>query len=137
MAKRTYEVMYIINPETDAEKIEKLNEAVGKLIEKEGGEIVRMDDIGIRNLAYPIQKKNTGHYVLFEINGTGQEILELERRMRVNDLVIRYMTVRVDEDRKKAEAIKAKRETRNEKRSTKFRSTETESEEATEAPAEA
>ena len=137
MAKRTYEVMYIINPETDAEKIEKLNEAVGKLIEKEGGEIVRMDDIGIRNLAYPIQKKNTGHYVLFEINGTGQEILELERRMRVNDLVIRYMTVRVDEDRKKAEAIKAKREVRNEKRSTKFRSTETESEEATEAPAEA
>jgi len=137
MAKRTYEVMYIINPETDAEKIEKLNEAVGKLIEKEGGEIVRMDDIGIRNLAYPIQKKNTGHYVLFEINGTGQEILELERRMRVNDLVIRYMTVRVDEDRKKAEAIKAKREVRNEKRTTKFRSDETESEETTEAPAEA
>ena len=129
--------MYIINPETDAEKIEKLNEAVGKLIEKEGGEIVRMDDIGIRNLAYPIQKKNTGHYVLFEINGTGQEILELERRMRVNDLVIRYMTVRVDEDRKKAEAIKAKREVRNEKRTTKFRSDETESEETTEAPAEA
>lgn len=137
MAKRTYEVMYIINPETDAEKIEKLNDAVGKLIEKEGGEIVRMDDIGIRNLAYPIQKKNTGHYVLFEINGTGQEILELERRMRVNDLVIRYMTVRVDEDRKKAEAIKAKREVRNEKRTTKFRTAETESEEATEAPVEA
>lgn len=137
MAKRTYEVMYIVNPETDAEKIEKLNEAVGKLIEKEGGEVVRMDDIGIRNLAYPIQKKNTGHYVLFEINGTGQEILELERRMRVNDLVIRYMTVRVDEDRKKAEAIKAKREVRNEKRATKFRSAETESDEATEAPVEA
>ncbi|MBK6748756.1 MAG: 30S ribosomal protein S6 [Acidobacteria bacterium] len=82
MAKRTYEVMYIVNPETEGEKIEKLNEAVGKLIEKEGGEIVRMDDIGIRNLAYPIQKKETGHYVLFEINGSGQEILELERRMR-------------------------------------------------------
>lgn len=137
MAKRTYEVMYIVNPDTDAEKIEKLNDAVGKLIEKEGGEIVRMDDIGIRNLAYPIQKKNTGHYVLYEINGTGQEILELERRMRVNDLVIRYMTVRVDEDRKKAEAIKAKREVRNEKRTTKFRSAETESDEATEAPVEA
>ncbi len=137
MAKRTYEVMYIVNPETDAEKIEKLNEAVGKLIEKEGGEIVRMDDIGIRNLAYPIQKKNTGHYVLFEINGSGQEILELERRMRINDVVLRYMTVRVDEDRKKAEAIKAKRESRNEKRATKFRSAETEIEETTEAPAEA
>ncbi len=133
MAKRTYEVMYIINPETDAEKIEKLNDAVGKLIEKEGGEIVRMDDIGIRNLAYPIQKKETGHYVLFEINGTGQEILELERRMRVNDMIIRYMTVRVDEDRKKAEAIKAKREARNSKKTSKFRNTE----ESAEAPAEA
>ena len=133
MAKRTYEVMYIINPETDAEKIEKLNDAVGKLIEKEGGEIVRMDDIGIRNLAYPIQKKETGHYVLFEINGTGQEILELERRMRVNDMIIRYMTVRVDEDRKKAEAIKAKREVRNSKKSSKFRNTE----ETAEVPAEA
>ena len=132
MVNRTYEVMYIINPDTDAEKIEKLNDAVGKLIEKEGGVIVRMDDIGIRNLAYPIQKKTTGHYVLFEIDGSGQEILELERRMRVNDLVIRYMTVRVDEDRKKAEAIKAKREARNTKRTTKIRQVETE-----EAPAEA
>jgi small subunit ribosomal protein S6 len=108
--------MYIINPETDAEKIAKLNEAVGSLIEKEGGEIVRMDDIGMKNLAYPIEKKLTGHYVLFEINGTGQEILELERRMRVNDMIMRYMTVRVDEDRKKADAIKAKRDARNEKR---------------------
>ena len=133
MAKRTYEVMYIINPETDGEKIVKLNEAVGKLIEKEGGEVVRMDDIGIRNLAYPIQKKETGHYVLFEINGSGQEILELERRMRVNDMIMRYMTVRVDEDRKKAEAIKAKREARNSKKTSKFRNTE----ESAEAPAEA
>ena len=133
MAKRTYEVMYIINPETDAEKIEKLNDAVGKLIEKEGGEIVRMDDIGRRHLAYPIEKKTEGHYVLFEIDGSGQEILELERRMRVNDMIIRYMTVRVDEDRKKAEAIKAKREARNSKKTSKFRNTE----ESAEAPAEA
>ena len=116
MANRTYEVMYIINPETDADKIEKLNDAVGKLIEKEGGTVVRMDDIGIRNLAYPIQKKHTGHYVLFEIDGTGQEILELERRMRVNDLIIRFITVRVDEDRKTATKLRTKREARAAKR---------------------
>ena len=127
MGKRTYEVMYIVNPETEGEKIEKLNEAVGKLIEKEGGEIVRMDDIGIKNLAYPIQKKETGHYVLFEINGSGQEILELERRMRVNDLIMRYITVRVDEDRKKAEAIRTKRDAKNAKR-TKFVASEVEAE---------
>ncbi|MFZ1699781.1 MAG: 30S ribosomal protein S6 [Pyrinomonadaceae bacterium] len=132
MANRTYEVMYIIDPETDAEKIEKLNEAVGKLIEKEGGTVVRMDNVGIRNLAYPIQKKQTGHYVLFEIDGSGQEILELERRMRVNDLILRYITVRVDEDRKTADKRRLKRETRAEKRAA-FRTAA----EQTEAPAEA
>ena len=122
MANRTYEVMYIINPETDADKIEKLNDAVGKLIKKEGGEVVRMDDIGIRNLAYPIQKKTEGHYVLFEVDGSGQEILELERRMRVNDMIMRFITVRVDEDRKKADKVRAKREVRSEKRA-RFRQT--------------
>ena len=132
MANRTYEVMYIINPDTEGEKIEKLNDAVGKLIEKEGGTIVRMDDIGIRNLAYPIQKKLTGHYVLFEIEGSGQEILELERRMRVNDLVMRYITVRVDEDRKKADKVRAKREARQVKRASYRNAPET-----TEASAEA
>ncbi|HVF47159.1 MAG TPA: 30S ribosomal protein S6 [Pyrinomonadaceae bacterium] len=122
MANRTYEVMYIVNPDTELDKIGKLNTAVGKLIEKEGGEVVRMDDIGIRNLAYPIQKKLTGHYVLFEVNGSGQEITELERRMRVNDLILRFVTVRVDEDRKKADKVRAKREVRAEKRAS-FRST--------------
>ena len=134
MANRTYEVMYIVNPDTEGEKIVKLNEAVGKLIEKEGGTVVRMDDIGIRNLAYPILKKNQGHYVLFEVEGSGQEILELERRMRVNDLVMRYITVRVDEDRKKADKIRAKREARQTKRAS-FRNTPETAE--AEAPAEA
>lgn len=129
MANRTYEVMYIVDPDTAGDKIKKLNDAVGKLIKKEGGEVVRMDDIGMKSLAYPIQKKTEGHYVLFEIDGSGQEILELERRMRVNDMIMRYMTVRVDEDRKKAEKIRAKREARAAKRA-KFRPAETQAEEA-------
>ncbi len=123
MANRTYEVMYIIDPETAADKITKLNEAVGNLIEKEGGTVVRMDDVGRKTLAYPINKKTEGHYVLFEIEGSGQEILELERRMRVNDMIIRYMTVRVDEDRKKADKIRAKREAKASRRAS-FRKTE-------------
>jgi small subunit ribosomal protein S6 len=115
--------MYIVDPETPTEKLEKLNTAVGKLIEKEGGTVVRMDDGGKRTLAYPIKKKTEGYYMLFEIEGSGQEIAELERRMRVNDMIIRYITVRVDEDRKKAEKVKAKREKRAATR-TKFRQTE-------------
>lgn len=132
MAQRTYEVMYIINPETEVERIGKLNEAVHKLIEKEGGTVVRMDDIGMRNLAYTIEKKREGYYVLFEIEGSGQEIHELERRMRVNDMIMRYMTVRVDEDRKKADKIRSKREARSAKRAS-FR----QSRESQEAQAEA
>lgn len=131
---RTYEVMYIVDPETPADKIEKLNEAVGSLIEKEGGEVVKMDVIGMKTMAYNINKREEGFYVLFEINGTGQEIAELERRMRVNDMIMRYITVRVDEDRKKAEKMTAKREARRAKR-TSFRATGAET--STEAPAEA
>jgi len=115
--------MYIIDPETAADKITALNETIGQLIEKEGGTVVRMDDIGRRKLAYTINKKQEGHYVLFEIDGSGQEIMELERRMRVNDQIMRYITVRVDEDRKKADKIQAKRDARTNKRA-KFRNTE-------------
>ena len=131
---RTYEVMYIVDPQTDGEKIAALNDAIGKLIEKEGGTIVRMDDIGMRTLAYPINKRTEGYYVLFEIDGTGQEILELERRMRVNDLIMRYLTVRVDEDRKRAEKIRNKREKRSAQRA-KFKQTEDTAETAGEAEA--
>ena len=134
MANRTYEVMYIVDPETPADKLTKLNTAVGNLIEKEGGTVVRMDDGGKRTLAYPIKKKTEGFYILFEIQGSGQEIAELERRMRVNDMIIRYITVRVDEDRKKADKMRTKRETRAAKRS-KFRPTEEAAEMSTEAAA--
>ena len=125
--------MYIVNPDTASDRIEKLNDAAGKLIEKEGGSVVKVDNIGLKDLAYPIEKKQQGHYVLFEIEGTGQEIAELERRMRVNDMIMRYITVRVDEDRKKADAVKAKKEARAAKRAA-FKPAPAE---AAEAPAEA
>jgi small subunit ribosomal protein S6 len=112
LANRTYEVMYIATPETSDEMIVKLNEAIAALIEKEGGSVVKTDDWGRRKLAYPIRKKTEGYYVLFEIEGSGQEIAELERRMRVNDMIMRYITVRVDEDRKAAEKKRAKRDRR-------------------------
>lgn len=123
MSNRTYEVMYIIDPDVASDKVAKLNEAVGKLVEKEGGKVVKMEDIGRREMAYPINKKNEGHYVLFEIEGTGQEIAELERRMRVNDMIVRYLTVRVDEDRKSAELMRERRERRQARRA-QFRATE-------------
>ena len=63
--------------------------------------------MGKRQLAYEILHKTEGTFVLLEIEGSGREIAELERRMRVNDRIIRYITVRVDEDRRRAEKLKA------------------------------
>lgn len=113
---RVYEVMYIGTPEAADEDITKLNEAIEQMITKEGGNVVRTDNMGRRRLAYPINKKNEGHYVLFEIEDSGQTIAELERRMRVNDTIMRYITVRVDEDRKSADKNRAKREKRQTRR---------------------
>lgn len=114
--KRVYEVMYIVKPDTADDEVVRINEALQGVIEKEGGTVVRLDNMGRRRLAYEIKRNTEGHYVLFEIEGSGSEIAELERRMRVNDAIIRYITVRVDEERKTAEKFRAKRETRQSNR---------------------
>jgi small subunit ribosomal protein S6 len=116
LANRTYEMMYIATPETSEDDIAKLNETITTLVEKEGGTVALMEGWGRRRLAYPINKKTEGFYVLLEITGSGQEIAELERRFRINDAVLRYITVRVDEDRKAADKKQAKRDQRKNKR---------------------
>nr|MBA3599681.1 30S ribosomal protein S6 [Acidobacteriota bacterium] len=107
--------------------VTKLNESLQQIIENGGGSIVKTDVMGRRKLAYPINKKTEGFYTLFEIEGSGQEIAELERRMRVNDAIIRYLPVRVDEERKTAAKLTAKREDRQSRKrsgSSKFNQTE-------------
>lgn len=113
--QRTYEVMFIVDTEA-SEDITRLSENLQQIITDQGGTITKNENIGRRQLAYPIGRKKEGHYVLFEIDGSGREIAELERRMRVNDQIIRYITVRVDEDRRRAEKFKAKRARRASKR---------------------
>lgn len=130
MANRVYEMMYIAAPSTANDDIEKLNDALGQIVETEGGSIVKVEDMGVRKLAYKINKLSEGRYVLFEIEGSGREIAELERRMRVNDAIIRYITVRVDEDRKKSEKIRSKRENRTARRRAASASPATEEAEA-------
>jgi small subunit ribosomal protein S6 len=114
--QRTYEVMYIVDTDTSEDDIARLNENLQQVITDQGGTITKNENMGRRQLAYPIGRKKDGHYVLFEVDGTGREIAELERRMRVNDQVIRYITVRVDEDRRRAEKFKAKRARKASKR---------------------
>jgi small subunit ribosomal protein S6 len=101
--------MFIVDADASEDDITRLNETLQQIITDQGGTITKTEMMGRRHLAYPIGRKSEGHYVLFEVDGSGSEIAELERRMRVNDQVIRYITVRVDEDRRRAEKFKAKR----------------------------
>ena len=106
---RTYEVIFIVEPEVADDDVMKLSESVQKIITSQGGNITKTEMMGKRQLAYEINHKKDGTYVLLEVEGSGKEIAEVERRMRVNDQILRYMTVRVDEERQRAEKLKARR----------------------------
>ena len=107
--KRAYEVLLIVDTETPDDEFKRLTEMLQQIITDQGGTVIKTDNMGRRQLAYPINRKSEGNYLLLEVEGSGREIAELERRMRVNDQIMRYITVRVDEDRRRAEKFKAKR----------------------------
>lgn len=109
MNKRTYEVIFIVDPAAADEEVMRLSEGVQKIITGQGGSIVKTEMMGKRQLAYEINHKKDGTYVLLEVEGSGSEIAEVERRMRVNDQILRYMTVRVDEARRRAQKLKDRR----------------------------
>jgi small subunit ribosomal protein S6 len=114
--KRIYEVVFIIDPATGEEDSTRLVENLQKIVTDQGGAITKSESMGRRALAYRIGRNTEGHFMLFEIEGTGGEIAELERRMRVSDQVMRYLTVRVDEDRRRAEKLKERRTRKASKR---------------------
>jgi small subunit ribosomal protein S6 len=107
--KRTYEVVFIVDPGTADDEVTRLSEGVQKIITTQGGSITKTEMMGKRQLAYEINHKKDGIYVLLEVEGSGAEIAEVERRMRVNDQILRYMTVRVDEMRRRAQKLKDRR----------------------------
>ncbi len=107
--KRIYEVVFIVDPGVGDDEVMRLSETVQKIITSQGGHIVKTEMMGRRQLAYEINHKREGTYILLEIEGSGAEIAELERRMRVSDQILRYMTIRVDEDRRRAEKLKERR----------------------------
>jgi small subunit ribosomal protein S6 len=114
--RRTYEVVVIIDHKMAEDDFTALSGSLQQIIETQGGTIVKSEDMGIRRLAYEIDHRTEGHYLLLEIEGSGAEIAELERRMRVSDAVVRYITVRVDLDRRRADKFKDKRARRASKR---------------------
>ena len=106
---RVYEVLFIVAPNIEESDIETLVTQLSDVVTNQGARIAKIDRMGRRRLAYPIGKFNDGHYVVFTVEGTGAEIAEVERRMRVTDAVIRYITIRIDEDLKRAEKFRARR----------------------------
>lgn len=117
--KRVYEVVFIVDTDTPEDETTGLVDNLQKIVTDQGGTIARSESMGRRRLAYRIGRKTEGNYWLFEVEGTGAEIAELERRMRVSDAVIRYLTVRVDEERQRAEKLKARRARKASKRPVK------------------
>jgi len=109
---RVYEVLFIIAPNTEESDIDTLVTQLSDVATSQGATIAKVDRVGRRRLAYPIRKFNEGFYVVLTIEGTGAEIAEIERRMRVTDAVIRYLTVRIDEDLKRADKLRARRAAR-------------------------
>ena len=109
---RLYEIMFIVNPNTPDEEVDKLIAQFETTVTSTHGETQKVERLGKRRLAYRVGRFWEGNYVLFTVKGGGETVKEFERRLKVTDAVIKYLTVRVDEDLKRLEKMKAKRAAR-------------------------
>ena len=92
-----YESVLIARQDLGTSQVNNIVSELSDVIKKEGGEVVKVDNWGLKNLAYRIKKNRKGHYVLLNITAPANAIAEFERIMRFNEDIIRYMTVKVDE----------------------------------------
>jgi len=91
-----YECVYIARQELTAAQAEQLSKDLTKIVSSNSGEIKRQEYWGLRNLAYKIRKNRKGHYTMFHIEAPASTIEELERNMRLNEDILRYLTVKID-----------------------------------------
>ncbi len=113
---RIYEELFILKPDAAEEEIEQVIEQVRQVITSREGVVDKVDKWGIRKLAYRVQKLNEGFFVLIQFTATPETVKEIERRLRVSDLVLKFLTVRIDEKLKRIEKRKKKREKRASRR---------------------
>ena len=109
---RIYEELFIVRPDLPEEQIDQLIEQLTTLIAGQGGNVDKSDKWGVRKLAYRVQKRTEGFYVLLQFVAKPETVKELERRLRVSDEVMKFITVRIDEKLKKIEKRKKSREKR-------------------------
>jgi small subunit ribosomal protein S6 len=109
---RLYEVMFIVRPDVQDEDLDKLIAGFEGTVTNGGGVVKSTEKLGRRKLAYLVRKFSEGNYVLLTIEADGVQVKELERRLRVTEPVIKFITVRMDEEEKRLAKIKAIRATR-------------------------
>ena len=109
---RTYEIMFIVRPDVEEADLDKLIEGFSVNVTNGGGEVKSVEKMGRRRLAYTVRKFNDGFYVLMVVGAQGSLITEIERRLRVSEQVIKFITVRMGEEEKRLAKIKAIRDTK-------------------------
>jgi small subunit ribosomal protein S6 len=113
---RKYELVYVVSPEASDDQVTDLHNQVEAIVQRIGGAIERTDNWGRRRLAYEIGRHKEATYVLEVINGTGELMKEIDRRLKVTDLIIRHLVVRVDEQQGVIERTKARRSATSQRR---------------------
>jgi len=116
MADRQYELVYILPPDSTEQQVAELHTQIEGVVSRMNGSIDKTENWGRKRLAYEIGHNKEGVYVLDVINGSGELMKELDRRLRVLDQVVRHMIVRVDQEKKVVDRTRSKRQADSERR---------------------
>src|SRR6476646_9871976 len=119
MADRQYELVYILPPDSTEQQVAELHEQIEQIVARLHGKIEKNENWGRRRMAYEIGHNKEGVYVLDVVNGSGELMKELDRRLKVMDQVIGHMIVRVDEEKKVIDRTRSKRQADSERRRVK------------------
>src|SRR6476620_3316682 len=119
VADRQYELVYILPPDTTEQQASELHDQLQAIVTRMNGAIDKTEHWGRKKLAYDIGHNKEGVYVLEVVNGSGDLMKELDRRLRVMDQVVRHMIVRVDAEKKVVERTRTKRQSESERRRVK------------------
>ena len=110
--QRTYEVMFIVRPDLTEEDVDKLIATIQGHATSGGATVKNVEKLGKRRLAYDVKKFQDGQYVLMTLSSEGKAVHELERRLRVSEPVIKFITVRTDEEQQRLDKVRKLRESR-------------------------
>jgi small subunit ribosomal protein S6 len=114
---RIYEELFIVKPDAPDEEVDAFVEQMKTSITNSGGTVDKVEKWGKRRLAYKVDRYREGAYVLFQFSAGPESVKEFERRLRVSDLVIKFLTVRIDETLKRLEKRKKERDKRAHRKS--------------------